>query len=115
MVNKVLNFNQIQRPSVELTMMDVEQTVIRVTTPSVDLLEELEAALPEFEKVARSGNKEAVLAIYDLAARLINCNLSFITVTADELRTKYNMGLDLMQIFFSAYMDFVNEIYKEKN
>lgn len=115
MTNKTLNFNQFQRPVLELTMMDEKQTTIKVSTPSMELLEELEATLPEFETVAKTGNAAAVQAIYDLAARLINCNLSFITVTADELRTKYRMGLDYMQIFFSTYMDFVNEIYKEKN
>lgn len=115
MANKTLNFNQLQRPTLELTMMDEAQTVIRVSTPSVGLLEELQAMLPEFEAVARSGNREAIQAIYDMAARLMNCNCSFITVTGEELRTKYAMGLDSMQIFFSAYMDFVNGIYNAKN
>lgn len=114
MVNKTLNFNQL-RPTLELTMMDEAQTVIKVGTPSVGLLEELEALLPEFETLARSGNREAIAAIYDMAARLINCNYSFITVIGEELRTKYGMGLDAMQIFFSAYMDFVSDIYNAKN
>lgn len=115
MENKMLNFNQLQRPTLELTMMDEEQTVIKVTTPSVGLLEELQAMLPQFETVAKSGNREAIQAIYEMAARLINCNLSFVTVTGEELRTKYALGLDSMQIFFSAYMDFVNGIYNAKN
>lgn len=115
MANKVLNFNQIQAPTLELTMMDEDQTVIKVTTPTIGLLQELEAVLPEFEKVARTGNKEAIQAIYDLAAKLINCNRSFITVTGEELMTMYNMGLDFLQVFFSVYMDFVNEIYNTKN
>lgn len=115
MANKTLNFNQLQRPTLELTMMDEAQTAIKVGAPTVALFEELEAMLPEFEKVARSGNREAIAAIYDLAARLINCNYSFITVTGEELRAKYGMGLDAMQIFYSAYMDFVSEIYNAKN
>lgn len=115
MANKSLNFNQLQRPILELTMMDKDQTVINVTTPTMDLLEELETALPQFEDTAKEGNKAAVQAIYDLAARLISCNLSFIPVTAEELRTKYRMGLDYMQVFFSAYMDFVSGIYNQKN
>ena len=115
MANKVLDFNAIQQPVLELTMMDQEHTVIKVGTPSVDLLEKLEANLPEFERIAKSGNKEAVQAIYDLAAQLINCNRSFITVTGAELLDKYKLGLDYMQIFFSAYMDFVTEIYNAKN
>lgn len=115
MANKVLNFNQIQAPTLELTMMDEAQTVIKVTTPTIGLLNELEAVQPEFEKVARSGNKEAVTAIYDLAAKLMNCNRSFITVTGEELREKYKIGLDFLQVFFSVYMDFVTEIYNTKN
>ena len=115
MANKTLNFNQLQRPTLELTMMDETQTVIKVSTPTIALTEELTEIMPQFEEVAKSGNREAVEAVYDLAARLINCNYSFITVTGEELRTKYAMGLDSLQIFFSVYMDFLTEIYNAKN
>lgn len=115
MANKVLNFNEIQRPTLELTMRDKAQTVIKVSTPSIGLLNELQEMLPEFTSTAKSGNKEAIMAIYDLAARLINCNHSFIEVTGEELMEKYKLDLDYMQLFFSAYMDFVAEIFNSKN
>lgn len=115
MANNVLNFNSLQRPTLVLTMADENQTEIKVSTPSEELVEKLEASLPELQEICKSGNREAITAIYELAAQIISCNRSFIKVTAEELRGKYNMDLESMIIFFSAYMDFINEIYKAKN
>lgn len=115
MANKSLDFNTLQRPYLELTMQDTERTVIKVSTPTENLVEELEIALPELQALPQAGNAEAVQASYNLAAKIINCNRSFITVTAEELRSKYKMDLESLIVFFSVYMDFINEIYSEKN
>lgn len=115
MTNKSLNFNDFKRPTLALTMADENRTVINVSTPSAALYEELEAFIPELGKMANSGSGEAIRMIFDLAARLINCNRSFITVTAEELRDKYGMDLEGAIVFYSAYMDFVQEVYNAKN
>lgn len=115
MADKSLDFNALQRPVLELTMQDEERTKIKVSTPTEDLVEELENALPELQALPQAGNAEAVQASYNLAAKLINCNRSFITVTAEELRKKYKMDLESLIVFFTVYMDFINEIYNAKN
>lgn len=115
MGNKSLDFNELQRPVLELTMQDTERTKIRVSTPTENLVEELELALPELQALPKAGNAEALQASYNLAAKLINCNRSFITVTAEELRNKYKMDLESLIVFFTVYMDFINEIYNAKN
>jgi hypothetical protein len=63
----------------------------------------------------KSGSKEGIGEIYDLAARLISCNRDFLKITGEELRDKYRMDLESAVIFFSAYLDFINDIIKEKN
>ena len=115
MENKSLDFNTLQRPYLELTMQDADRTTIKVSTPTESLIEEFELAMPQLQAVATGGNADALQASYNLAAKIINCNRSFITVTAEELREKYKIDLEGLIIFFSAYMDFIEEIYKEKN
>ena len=110
-----LDFNAINEPVLELTMQDEDKTVIEVVAPSEGLIEELMNMGPELDEIARSGDARSIKAIYDLAARLINCNRSFVTVTAEELRDKYKMKLYSMIIFYNSYFDFVSEINSAKN
>ena len=112
---RTLDFNSINRPVLELVMQDEAKTVIKVSTPSEKLVEELQATMPELQEVLNTGNKDAVALCYDLAARLINCNRSFITVTAEELREKFRIDLESLVIFYSAYLDFIQEINDVKN
>ena len=65
--------------------------------------------------VIKTGNKEGVQSIYDLAARLISCNREGITITASELLGKYRMTLESAVVFFSAYMDYITGITNQKN
>ena len=115
-----LDFNKINRPVLELTMEDEAQTNITVETPSEGLVEELEAMIPELDTIFSPDNPKSVDAAYDLAARLMSCNQEGVTVTADDLRTKYwrkntiHNQLALMS-FIGAYMDFLQEIKNAKN
>ena len=115
-----LNFNMINRPVLELTMMDKEQTVITVTTPSEGLVEELQATLPELQKIFAPGDQGTVEAAYDLAARLISCNKEGLQVTAGDLKNKYwptdrLANMENMVVFFGAYTDFITELNSGKN
>lgn len=112
---KTLDFSKLNAPVLPLVMMDEDRTVVKVSTPSEALIEELERELPALEPELKKGNKEAVALCYDLAARLINHNRSFITVTAEELRTKYGLELFHLLAFFQAYIDFIGEITNAKN
>ena len=112
---KTLDFNVIAPPTLPLIMRDDRRTEIIVTTPTEGLVEELQATLPELQSVLSGGDRESVELCYDLAARLINCNRSFITVTAEELRKKYGLDLEGLVVFYSAYADFIQEINSAKN
>ena len=112
---KTLDFNKLNRPTLQLVMMDDAQTSIKVGTPSEVLIEEMQAALPELQSIMSAGDKAAVECCYDLAARLINHNYSGVTMTGEELRSKYRLGIDGLVIFFNAYLDFIHEITNAKN
>jgi hypothetical protein len=114
-MSRVLDFNFIERPVLELVMQDDERTHIRVSTPTESLVEELAALAPQLEKVLQAKDTESTKAIYDLAARLINCNRDCIKVTPEELRGKFRMNFESLIIFFGAYVDFINEVTNAKN
>lgn len=110
-----LDFNTLNAPVLELTMMDDDKTVIEVCAPEEGLIEELMEIGPELEAIARKGDKRSLEVIYELAARLINHNRSFVTVTSETLRSKYKFNLYRAIAFFNAYFDFVEEIRNAKN
>lgn len=111
----VLDLNAVQLETLDLTLQDADRTTLHVTTPTEALIAELEAFTPEMLTVIRTGNKEGVRSIYDLAARLISCNREGITVTGEELLGKYRMTLESAVVFFSAYMDYITGITNQKN
>jgi hypothetical protein len=109
---KSLDFNSLQRPTLELTMCDENKTKLRLVCPYEKLIEKLETVGPELTEIMEKNDTSAVRAVYDFAAELISCNDTGVQVTADDLRDKYRLGLDAMIIFFSAYMDFIDEEIK---
>lgn len=112
---KTLDFNTLKRPSLRLVMQDEAKTTIDVSTPTEGMVEELTTAMPELDAVLQSGDASMVQAIYDLAARLISCNRNFMKITAEELRDKYKLNLEDLVIFYSAYLDFIDEVTNSKN
>lgn len=114
MVKKV-DFNALRRPKLPLVMKDEQKTTIYVTTPTEALVEELRAAAPELERLYESRNAESVAAAYDLAARLIRCNMAGLQVTGDDLRERYSLDLYDLIFFFEAYTGFIADLSNEKN
>lgn len=110
----VLDLNNVQRPTLEVTLLDKERTTLRVTTPSEAVINEFEALLPELGKI-QQGDRSAVDLIYDLTARILSCNRDFIKVTAEELRGKYRMDLETAIIFWAEYNRFIDDIANQKN
>lgn len=114
-MSRVLDLNTVKRPTLDLTLQDVDRTTLRLTTPTEALVDELKGLKAEDLENLKTGDREAVENIYDLAARLISCNREFIKITGDELQGKYRMDLETAAIFFVAYLDFINEVGNQKN
>lgn len=110
----ILDLNTVQRPTLEVTLMDEARTLLRVTTPTEAVVREFEALLPELGKIQR-GDRSAVDLIYDIMARVLSCNRDFIKVTPEELRGKYRMDLETAIIFMAEYNKFIDGIQNEKN
>lgn len=113
-MTRVLDLNSVQSSFMDLTLRDDAHTVVHLDIPTEALVNELQNMGPELKKM-ETGDRSSVDMIYDLAARLINCNSDFIKVTGEELRTKYRMNLVVMLTFFNSYMGFIKELSNQKN
>lgn len=102
-----------KRPRLRLEM--DEETVIRVTVPTVDMVEEFKAALPDLLPVLKGEGPESKKALYALAANLINCNLDAERVTVADLVNKYDWSVEDLTKFYLDYMAFIEGIENEKN
>jgi hypothetical protein len=111
---RILDLNNVQQSFMDLTLQDDARTVVHLDIPKESMVSELQGMGPELEKI-KKGDRESVDLIYDLAARLINCNLDYFTTTGQELREKYGMNLFSAIAFFSAYLGFINELSNQKN
>lgn len=112
---KTLDFNVVAPPTLPLVMRDDRRTEIIVTAPTEGLVEELQAVAPHMSDMLTSDETVATPVIYELAAKLISCNKAGLRVTADDLRGKYRMNLEMLIIFYNAYLDFISEITNAKN
>ena len=112
---KTLDFNILTAPTLPLVMRDDRRTEIIVSTPSEGLVEELQSMAPELTEILDAGNTDSINSVYGLAAKLISCNRSGLQVTAEDLRDKYRLNLEALVVFFSVYLDFLNEITNAKN
>lgn len=112
---KTLDFNALTQPTLTLTMKDNERTVIKVTTPTENLVERLSAGMADLKAVLAAKDKDSISAAFQLAADLISCNMDGITVSLEDLRGKYRFELFDLLAFYKVYMEFISEIQNAKN
>lgn len=110
-----LNFNSLERPHLKLTMRDANHTVLRVTTPTEELVEKLTACAGELHEVLEKKDADATRAAWDLLADLLSYNMEGVKVTADDLRGKYGLYLEDAIVLMKAYLDFITELTNAKN
>lgn len=112
---KKLDFNALEKPVLEITLRNKEQTTVRITAPTEDLVERFMAAAEEIKNITNKNSGEQLKALYELVAELMNCNLDEITFTADSLRTEYGLKLYDVVIFVKTYLEFIKELEDAKN
>lgn len=112
-MSKTIDFRALKRPFLKLIMRD--NTEVRVTTPTADMVEELRANLPELLEVLKGKGAEQKKALYEFAAKLINCNLDAVEVTVDKLKADFDWSVEDLSVFYTAYVEFIEEIENAKN
>ena len=115
---KITDLRNVGRPTMTLVLYDGEMdSTVHVCAPTVDLVDELrEGSATLFAALkGEEGDNKAKRAVYELAAKLINCNTDLFTTTAEELAVRYRLSLEALQVFYLDYVEFINEIQNEKN
>lgn len=112
---KGLNFRNFAQPTLPITMNDPEETLFTLTTPSVDLVERLQANQDALFAIFSKGDRSTLDEVWNLAADLINCNREGRHVTVDDLKGRYGMSYQMLLAFLQAYGEFINEIEAAKN
>ena len=112
---KKLDFNALEQPVLELTLKDEAKTAVRVTAPTEELVERLTAASGELQKVINDNTGEAIRAMFELVADLMNYNMEGLTFTAQALRDTYKMKLYDLTVFIKIYLEFIQELNSAKN
>lgn len=112
---KTLDFNSLQRPTLELIMKDEKKTKLRLTCPTEMLVERLETGMDEMQEILARKDAAAIRASFSLAAELMSCNDSYTVVTAEQLRDEYRFGIEELIAFFVCYGQFIDEIKNAKN
>lgn len=111
---RVLDLNEVQSSFMDLTLRDEARTVVHLDIPTEGIVAELQNMQTNLEEL-KKGDQAAIMAIYDLMAKLVNCNLDLFRVTGEELQKKYGMNLVVTLKFFSVYMAYIEELSNQKN
>jgi len=114
-MENIVNFNRHRPPVLRVELLDDQNTVLHVVPPTVDLQEELRTRHTDLHALLAGGEEEKREALFDLAARLMSCNRNMRKVTAEQLRTTYNLDEEDMVVFFEAYADFIRRLENAKN
>ena len=112
---KGLNFRNFTQPTLPINMNDAEETLFTVTTPTVELVERLEANKDNLIATFEKGDENTLDEIWALAASLISCNRECRQVTVEELKGRYGMSYAMLLAFFTVYGEFIDEIDNAKN
>ena len=116
MQSRVIDFNDIEQPTLDVTMRDEDKTVLHLSVPSVEFVERLQTLEPVLKEMKKGGNAvESVKKLYAFFAEILSHNEDGIKVTAEDLRIKYRLNLVHILQLHSAYMAFIGDINDAKN
>lgn len=115
-MSRTLDFNAIERPTLNVTMRDEAHTVVRISAPTEGFVEQLEALKPTIAKM-KKGNNTAELfnQMFSFFAKILSHNEDKLEITAADLREKYKLTLIDLFTLYSAYMGFIDDIKTAKN
>lgn len=109
-------FDRHRPPILPVELYGPDLVVLHIKPPTVDLQEELRANKSDLSALLTQDDDEQIVAgLYKLAARLMSCNRNMLTITAEELRTKFRLDTEDLVVFYEAYANYITEIENAKN
>lgn len=112
---KPLNFNNVKKSYLNVTLADENNTVLLIGTPTKAIMDDLVALQDSINTIndEEEANIEATDELYGACAKLMSRNKAGIKITKEYLGEIFDFE-DII-IFFNAYMDFVDEVTSAKN
>lgn len=115
-MSRSLDFNAIERPTLDVTMRDEAHTVLHISVPTEAFVEEMESLSPTIDKMKKGGNtRELFKALFEFFAKVLSHNEDGLEVTADDLRKVYKLTLVDLLALYGEYMAFIEELQSAKN
>lgn len=111
---KALNFNNVKKQFLTVTLADEKNTTLMIGTPTKAIMDDLAVLQESMESVNDNENNiEATDDLYNACARVMSRNKAGIKITKEVLAEIFDFE-DIV-IFFKAYMDFIDEVIGSKN
>lgn len=114
---KTLDFTKRKKEFLTVKLKDDDKTVLAVNMPKKYVYECLLECVDIFEQIDQTNDTETITngmnALYEACALALSNNKSQKTFTADEVAEFFDFE-DLV-VFFTAYLNFVNESAEVKN
>lgn len=110
---KTLNFNNIKKEYLTVTLPDEKRTVLMVGTPGKALLSELMSIKNAIDNYGEDMSEDSIDNLFYICARLMSRNKGGIEITKEYIEELFDIE-DIL-IFVHAYLDFVTELASSKN
>lgn len=108
---KTLNFNNLKKQYMTVTLPDEKKTTLMVGTPTKKIMDEFISMGSELENAG--NDEEAMGELYALTAKIMSRNKGGITVTAEQLEE--SLDFEDIIVFIKAYTEFISEVSGRKN
>jgi hypothetical protein len=111
---KSLNFNNVKKTYLTVTLADENNTTIMIGTPTKAIMDDLVLLQSGLETISEDdANVDATDELYSACAKVMSRNKGGIKISKEFLEEIFDFE-DIM-IFFNAYMDFITEVTSGKN
>ncbi len=111
---KALNFNNVKKKYLTVTLADENNTTLMIGTPTKAIMDDLIALKGSLEAIEDDAtDAESTEELYAACARVMSRNKGGVKISKEYIEEIFDFE-DIM-IFFNAYMDFINEVTSVKN
>ena len=110
-MSKALNFNNLKKRYLTVTLPDEKETTLLVTTPTKAVLDQLIAMKDSLGD--DDMNEDALEDLYDICAKILSRNKAGHIIRKEELENMFDFE-DII-ILVREYTNFINEVTSSKN
>lgn len=110
---KPLNYNNLKKKYLSVTLADEKNTVLLIGMPTKSIMDELTSLETNLDTLGDEADLESLSEMYRVCAKVMSRNKCGITITKEYLEDIFDYE-DIV-IFFNAYTEFIAEITSVKN